>query len=66
MIIKVMNLRKDDPPRLVAVFNFNKTSVYPGLRIPGLPVTHEGLVWFPILKMVHNPGGDEPASWVGG
>ena len=30
-------------------------------------VTNEGLAWFfPILKMVHNPGGDEPASWVGG
>ena len=29
-------------------------------------VTNEGLGWdFPILKMVHDPGGDEPASWVG-
>ena len=29
---------------------------------------HMGLGWlgFHILKMVHNPGGDEHASWVGG
>ena len=33
-----------------------------------LPVTvaNEGLGWDSLLKMVHNPGGDEPASWEGG
>ena len=29
-------------------------------------VANEGLVWDSLLKMVHKPGGDEPASWVGG
>ena len=29
-------------------------------------VTNEGLGWDSlILKMVHNPGADEPASWAG-
>ena len=27
---------------------------------------NEGLGWDLLLKMLHNPGGDEPASWVGG
>ena len=38
-------------------------SLYPP---PRMPVTNEGLGWDSLLKMVHNPGGDEPASWVEG
>ena len=26
---------------------------------PSIPVTNEGLVWDSLLKMVHNPGGDD-------
>ena len=34
---------------------------------PGcLLVANEGLAWIPEPKKCNNPGGDEPASWVGG
>ena len=31
---------------------------------PRMPVANEGLGWDPLLKMVHNPGGD--CYWEGG
>ena len=31
---------------------------------PRMPVANEGLGWDPLLKMVHNPGGD--SYWEGG
>ena len=35
--------------------------------LPRIPVANEGLVRDSLLKMVHNPGGDEEsASWEGG
>ena len=40
--------------------------VYFGLSPLPVTVANEGLVRDSLLKMVHNPGGDEPASWEGG
>ena len=39
---------------------------YLGLSPFPVTVANEGLGWDSLLKMVHNPGGDEPASWEGG
>ena len=33
---------------------------------PRIPVANEGFIGIPLLKMSFHPGGDEPASWMGG